>query len=331
MNSVEGVETTKVLLVDDDENYVKVTKMYLEESGLNISACTNPVEALKICKEQNIDIVLLDYFMPELTGEEFVKELRTFNNKALVILQTGFSEKKPPIETLTSLDIQGYHDKTKGVDELLLLTLSAIKTMRLIKLNRLQEIKLASLNYKKQIIGELSIGLINEAKDQLFSISAANKSIKMNTDEYEDENEVIEKANSKIGNVFSALGFESASLLRLEDIIGIIRTLLASKMKESISELVIKADNPSVIVRDNVDTMIFLMLETMILLMNQNNKTITVSITGDEKITITFENDLEYDKEFAKKIVLLATDRKGIKFTLKEKKVAIYLDNRVAK
>ena len=48
MVNVEGVKQTKILLVDDDENYVKVTKMYLEENGLNISACTNPVEALKI-------------------------------------------------------------------------------------------------------------------------------------------------------------------------------------------------------------------------------------------------------------------------------------------
>ncbi len=326
MVNVEGVKQTKILLVDDDENYVKVTKMYLEENGLNISACTNPVEALKICKDENIDIVLLDYFMPELTGEEFVKQLRTFNNKALVILQTGFSEKKPPIETLTFLDIQGYHDKTKGVDELLLLTLSAIKTMRLIKLNRVQEIKLASLNYKKQLIGELSVGLINEAKDQLFSISAANKSIAMNTKDYEDENKVIDEANNKVGKVFSALGFEGNKFLRIEDIIDVTRTLLASKIKENITELVINAESPSTIVRKNTETIIFLMLETIMLLMEQENKKIKVTITGTDKIVVNFENELNYDKEFAKKIVLLVTDKTGIKFTLKDKKAAIYAD-----
>ena len=135
---IEGIKNIKVMLVDDDENYLKVTRMYLEENGLNMRSCTNPLDALKICKEENIDIILLDYFMPEITGEEFVERLRTFNSSALVILQTGFSEKKPPIETLTALDIQGYHDKTKGVDELLLLTLSAIKTMKLIKLKKLK-------------------------------------------------------------------------------------------------------------------------------------------------------------------------------------------------
>ena len=327
MVDIDGLKQTKVLLVDDDAEYVKVTTMYLKDNGLNIDSCTNPVEALKICKKDNIDIVLLDFFMPELTGEEFVKQIREFNNKALVILQTGFSEKKPPIETLTALDIQGYHDKTKGVEELLLLTLSAIKTMRLIKLNRLQEIKLASLNYKKQLIGELSVGLINEAKDQLFSISAANKAIAMKTDQFADENQVIDESNQKVGKVFSALGFESSTIVRLGDVIEIIRTLLASKVKENIVQLVINAQDDSVIIRKNVDTFIFLILETVMLMIDQGERKIKVVISGNDNITVDFENDLTYDKEFAKKVVLLVTDRTGIKFTLKDKKAKIYSEN----
>lgn len=327
MVDIEGLKQTKVLLVDDDAEYVKVTTMFLKDSGLNIDSCTNPIEALKICKKDNIDIVLLDFFMPELTGEEFVKQLREFNNKALVILQTGFSEKKPPIETLTALDIQGYHDKTKGVEELLLLTLSAIKTMRLIKLNRLQEVKLASLNYKKQLIGELSVGLINEAKDQLFSISAANKSISMNTDQFADENKVIDEANQKVGKVFSALGFESSTIVRLGDVIEIIRTLLASKVKENIVQLMINAQDDSVIIRKNVDTLIFLILETVMLMIDQDERKIKVVISGNDNITVDFDNNLTYDKEFAKKVVLLVTDKTGIKFTLKDKKAKIYSEN----
>lgn len=327
MVDIDGLKQTKVLLVDDDIEYVKVTTMFLKDSGLNIDSCTNPIEALKVCKRDNIDIVLLDFFMPELTGEEFVKQLREFNNKALVILQTGFSEKKPPIDTLTALDIQGYHDKTKGVEELLLLTLSAIKTMRLIKLNRMQEIRLASLNYKKQLIGELSVGLINEAKDQLFSISAANKSIAMSTQEYKDENNVIDDANQKVGKVFSALGFESNTLVRLEDAIEIIRTLLISKVKENIVDLTISARDSSVIIRKNADTLIFLILETIVLLMNQDNRKIKVTISGNDSITVKFDNDVNYDKEFAKKVVLLVTDKSGIKFTLKDKQATIYSEN----
>ena len=324
---IDDVEKVKVLLVDDDEEYVKITEMYLKENGLNISSCSDPEKALQICKSENIDIVLLDYYMPNITGEEFVKELRKFNNKILVILQTGFSDKKPPLQTITELDIQGYHDKTKGVDELLILTLSAIKTTRLIKENRLKEIKLNSVNYKKQLLGELSLGLINEAKDQLFSISAANKAIQMDTKEYEEENEIINDANEKVGNVFSALGFENTNMMRVGEMDKIIITLLASKVKEAYVDFLMAPVDETIIIRKNADTLVFLIIETVLLLIKQQNKKIRVDIKGNDQIMISFDCDVEYDKEFAKRIVMLLIGIEGIRFTLKDKKAIIYVEN----
>ena len=324
---IDGLQQIKVLLVDDDANYTKITHMYLKDNGLNIEAVNNPKVGLKICKDKNIDIVLLDYFMPEITGEEFVKQLRTFNSKIIVILQTGFSDKKPPLQTITELDIQGYHDKTKGVDELLILTLSAIKTTKLIKENRLKEIKLNSINYKKQLLGELSLGLINEAKDQLFSISAANKAIAMDTQEYKEENEIIDSANEKVGNVFSALGFENTAMMRVGEMDKVIITLLASKVKEAYIDFLLAPVDESIIVRKNADTIIYLIMETVLLLIKQENKKIRVDIKGNDQIVITFDCNIEYDKEFAKRIVMLLIGVEGVRFTLKDKKATIFVEN----
>lgn len=313
---IEGIKNIKVMLVDDDENYLKVTRMYLEENGLNMRSCINPLDALKICKEENIDIILLDYFMPEITGEEFVERLRTFNSSALVILQTGFSEKKPPIETLTALDIQGYHDKTKGVDELLLLTLSAIKTMKLIKLNKLQELKLGSLNYKKQMIGELTVGLVNEARNQLMSISAANQSIKMDTEDYEEETAIIEKANEKIANVFDTIGFETSEVKTVEEVIEMIQILLARKKKETLANVNISVESSSTIVKRNIDSIIFFTVESALQLMENGKKEIYVQITGIDEIVVKFNNNLKPSKEFTRKIVMLMVDNNGVRYKL---------------
>ena len=132
MVDIDGIEFVKILLVDDDTEYTKITKMYLESDGFNIDMCNNPVEALELLKNQKYDIILLDYFMPEMNGEEFLKELRKFNTKALVILQTGYSEQQPPINALTSLSIQGYFDKASGVQNLVLILISTIKTVNLL-------------------------------------------------------------------------------------------------------------------------------------------------------------------------------------------------------
>ena len=324
---IEGLEKIKVLLVDDDENYTKITHMYLADSGLNIESINNPVEALKICKEKNIDIVLLDYFMPELTGEEFVNELRKFNKSALVILQTGFSEKKPPIETLTALDIQGYHDKTKGVDELLLLTLSAIKTMKLIKINRAQEIKINSLNYKKQMIGELSIGLLNEAKNQLLSISAANSSIKLDTEDYEEENKIIENAHKKLSSVFSALGFEATEVMSFIEIKDTILELMGSKKKEDLLNIDIEIENETDIIKNNCDTAIFLIIQTILQLIKNGEKEIGFSISGKETVKIEFKQPVSLDNEFTKEIILILTDKTGIKYKIDDGRANIIVDN----
>lgn len=75
---------------------------------------------MEVLRSRPVDLVLLDYIMPNMTGAEVVKELRTFNDHVQVILQTGYATENPPRELLKRLDIQGYHDKSEGPDKLLI-------------------------------------------------------------------------------------------------------------------------------------------------------------------------------------------------------------------
>jgi CheY-like chemotaxis protein len=65
-------------------------------------------DALELLRRRSVDLVLVDYFMPGMTGEDFVRGLRTFNPLIQVILQTGYASEQPPRELLRRLDIQGY-------------------------------------------------------------------------------------------------------------------------------------------------------------------------------------------------------------------------------
>ncbi len=110
-----------ILLVDDNPEYLNATRILLEREGHRIICAANGSEALDLLrKKPGVDLLLLDYFMPGMTGEEVVSQLRQFNPYVQVILQTGYASEQPPRDLLRRLDIQGYYDKSEGPEKLLL-------------------------------------------------------------------------------------------------------------------------------------------------------------------------------------------------------------------
>ncbi len=107
--------------------------MLAREGHLVLTAENGP-EAIEILKNQHVDVVLLDYYMPGMTGEEVVEQLREFNPLVQVILQTGYASDNPPREMLRRLDIQGYYDKSEGPEKLLLWTDVGLKASFAIQL-----------------------------------------------------------------------------------------------------------------------------------------------------------------------------------------------------
>ncbi|MCI0394572.1 MAG: diguanylate cyclase [Chloroflexi bacterium] len=109
-----------ILLVDDDLNYLEVCQRLLEREGHEVLTAMNGSEALRRLQQEHVDLLLLDYYMPGMTGEEVVTQLRQSNRYIQVVLQTGYASEQPPRELLRRLDIQGYYDKSEGPDKLLL-------------------------------------------------------------------------------------------------------------------------------------------------------------------------------------------------------------------
>jgi diguanylate cyclase (GGDEF)-like protein len=123
-----------ILLVDDNPEYLEATRLVLEREGHEVLAAADGPEALEVLQTKGVDLLLLDYFMPKMTGEEVVARLREFNHYIQVILQTGYASEQPPREMLRRLDIQGYYDKSEGPDRLLLWVDVGLKTAFTIQL-----------------------------------------------------------------------------------------------------------------------------------------------------------------------------------------------------
>ena len=119
-----------VLVVDDDADLRLTIARLLESAGHTVLTAASGPEALTACRENDVHLILLDYFMPGMTGEDVVRELRAFDQRAQIVLQTGYASERPPRDMLRDLDIQGYHDKSEGPDKLLVWVDAALKTYR---------------------------------------------------------------------------------------------------------------------------------------------------------------------------------------------------------
>lgn len=119
-----------VLVVDDDADLRNTVARLLKGNGHTVLTAENGPEALDVLAQDNVHLMLLDYFMPGMTGEEVVRELRARGHTLQVVLQTGYASERPPRDMLRDLDIQGYHDKSEGPDKLLVWVDAALKMYR---------------------------------------------------------------------------------------------------------------------------------------------------------------------------------------------------------
>jgi len=74
-------------------------------------------------------MLILDYIMSPIHGDEVVAKIREFNKDIYILLLTGHKDLAPPLETIKALDIQGYCEKGDKFDQLLLLIESGIKSI----------------------------------------------------------------------------------------------------------------------------------------------------------------------------------------------------------
>jgi two-component system LytT family response regulator len=88
---ISFITMIRCLVVDDEPLALNILEDYISKMPFLhlIKATTNPIEALTMVQEGNIDLVFLDVQMPELTGIQF---LRIANGKAKVILTTAYPQ-----------------------------------------------------------------------------------------------------------------------------------------------------------------------------------------------------------------------------------------------
>lgn len=173
-----------ILIVDDEEIITFSLSMQLGLcSNLNVLVSNDPVNALEIIKENDVELIISDYLMPNMNGIEFLLEAKKIKEDIIMILLTGYADKESVIKAVNQVGVYYYIEKPWDNENLLKIIYNGLEKASLIKqlkakVNELQESKtevnklynILQKDYQYQVESienvMVSLAYIIEAKDK---------------------------------------------------------------------------------------------------------------------------------------------------------------------
>lgn len=107
----------RVLCVDDEPNILRALSWLLQKE-FEVVTSTSGREALEIARQGDFDVVISDQRMPEMSGVDFLREVRAIAPRAIRILLTGYSDMQAVLRSVNESEIFRYINKPWNVNEL---------------------------------------------------------------------------------------------------------------------------------------------------------------------------------------------------------------------
>jgi CheY-like chemotaxis protein len=81
-----------ILCIDDDEVGLQVRKMLLEQAGYQVLSASSGTQGLHIFRDGDCDLVLLDFFMPGMNGDEVAAAMKQVRPDTPIVLYSAYSD-----------------------------------------------------------------------------------------------------------------------------------------------------------------------------------------------------------------------------------------------
>ncbi|MCH7973097.1 MAG: sigma-54-dependent Fis family transcriptional regulator, partial [Bacteroidetes bacterium] len=129
------MNNSSILIVDDEASYLNLLQNLLNDEGYNnIIIETNPLKVLNILEKKNIDLIILDIFMPQMNGMELLDKVNQKFPQIPVIMVTAVEDVKLALE---AINLGAYEFITKPPDlDRLFLTIKRALEKKLLYLER---------------------------------------------------------------------------------------------------------------------------------------------------------------------------------------------------
>ncbi|MFH1776293.1 MAG: HD domain-containing phosphohydrolase [Candidatus Omnitrophota bacterium] len=167
------MSAAKILIIDDELVMCEFLRDLLQDRGYIVNYANSGRDGLKTFKEDNYNVVMVDFKMPDINGIQVLQEVKSANSDTIVIIMTGY----PSFETIQSAIREGAYDyitKPFNIEEISLVIKRAVDLQNLSFMNKRLMKELEEQNVKleekvKERTKELSL-LFSISRDILSSI-----------------------------------------------------------------------------------------------------------------------------------------------------------------
>ena len=132
---------TNILVCDDDKEIVDAIEIYLQQEGYQIYKAYDGEQAIKVLKEMNIQLLIIDIMMPRLDGIHATLKIREFSSVPIIFL----SAKSEDTDKILGLNM--------GADDYITKPFNPLELVARVKSNLRRYTQLSSLNALYQVGG----------------------------------------------------------------------------------------------------------------------------------------------------------------------------------
>ncbi|MGR9048753.1 response regulator transcription factor [Halobacillus faecis] len=146
-----------ILVVEDETKIARVLELELEYEGYQVTKAHDGMEGLRLYREKEWDLLLLDIMLPDLSGTDLLKRIRSGDEETPVIMLTAKDSVK---DKVTGLDLgaNDYVTKPFEIEELLARIRAALRTKSDQQVMRFEDLSV-NVNTHEVHRGENSIEL----------------------------------------------------------------------------------------------------------------------------------------------------------------------------
>ena len=181
----------KILIVDDERSIRELLEIFLKKEGFQVTSASNAEEGLALAKGTDIDLVISDIKMADMSGIDFLRELRATNYSGQFILLTAYATTETAIQAL-KMGAFDYILKTENfIEELKFVVYSALENRRLREENTYLRREFRKVHGMGNLIGKSK--KMQELFKMIEVVSATNSTV-MITGESGTGKELVAKA-----------------------------------------------------------------------------------------------------------------------------------------